>query len=48
MTIGQVVIFMEEIATITKLEWGEEDGEKSMTGEVGFAVAQRIFPKRVT
>jgi len=38
---------MEEIATITKLEWGEEgQEEKSMTGDLGFAVAQRIFPKR--
>lgn len=45
LTLGQVLIYMEEIAVVTKLEWGEKE-EQSMTGDIGFEVAKRIFPRK--
>lgn len=45
MTISQFMGMLEQIGEILKLECGEEKEEVSLTGEQGFSLARRIFPK---
>lgn len=46
MTFREFSGLLEEMGTILKMEMGEEVEEPtSLTGEPGFALARRIFPK---
>lgn len=45
MTIRQFMGMLEQVNEILKLEYGENKEAASLTGEQGFALAQRIFPR---
>ena len=45
MTIRQFMGMLEQLNEVLKLEYGEGKEETSLTGEQGFALARRIFPK---
>jgi len=47
LTIQQFNVFMDSMLEIGKMETGsEEEQDKSLTGQSGFAVAQRILPRK--
>ena len=45
MTLRQFGGMLEEIANVLKMETGDGDTPASLTGNQGFALAQRIFPR---
>ncbi len=45
MTLREFAGMLEEVANILKLENGSEDKPVSLTGEQGFALAQKIFKR---
>ena len=46
MTIRQFVAMLEQIAEVQKMEFGDDSKqETSLTGDAGFALAQRILPR---
>jgi hypothetical protein len=45
MTIRQFMAMIEQAAEISKLEYGEEKQETSLTGDQGIALAKRVFPR---
>ena len=45
-TMRAFTIMMDEMQRINRMEMGTENEPASVTGETGFNVAKRIFPKR--
>lgn len=45
MTIRQFVAMLEQIAEVQKMEFGDVENETSLTGDAGFALAQKILPR---
>ena len=47
MTLRQFSILLHEIGSVLKLEMGSDDEQKetSLTGDAGFELAKRIFPR---
>ena len=45
MTMRQFIAMIEQVVIIQKLELGDDKNETSLTGDAGFALARRIFPR---